>query len=68
MRGTVLPKLPSRIKGRLSLTRRLRALILASHRYGRGRAVTPADVQFAARLIDGLTGTLNSVERDGADQ
>jgi hypothetical protein len=61
MRGTRLPSAPSRIKGRASLIRRLRALLLASYRYGRHRAATHDDVLFSARLIDGLTATLDAV-------
>src|SRR5688572_448148 len=62
MRGTTLPRLPSRIKGRLSLLRRLRALTIAAHRFDRGRARTPEDIRFAACLIDGLTATLRTVD------
>jgi hypothetical protein len=61
MRGTILPSSPSRIKGRASLVRRLRALLVASHRFGRHRAVTRDEVQFAAQLVDGLTATLATV-------
>lgn len=62
MRGTILPSSPSRIKGRASLVRRLRALLVASHRFGRHRAVTRDEVQFAAQLVDGLGATLAAVE------
>jgi hypothetical protein len=62
----VLPVLPSRIKGRASLLRRLRALLIAAHRFGRGRAQTPDDLRFAAALIDGLTSTLVAVDPAGA--
>lgn len=57
-----LPSAPSRIKGKASLLRRLRALLLASHRYGRHRAASHDEVMFAARLIDGLTSTLQAVD------
>lgn len=57
MRGTALPALPSRVKGRASLVRRLRDLLIAAHRFDRGRARTAEDRAFAARLIDGLTET-----------
>lgn len=62
MRGTRLPSLPSRIRGRASLLRRLRALLLAAHKFGRGRACTPDDLAFAAQLIDGLTSTLAAAD------
>jgi hypothetical protein len=62
MRGTILPSSPSRIKGRASLVRRLRALLIASHRFGRHRAATRDEVLFAAQLIDGLTATLAAIE------
>ena len=62
MRGTPLPVVPSRIKGRPSLLRRLRALLVAAHRYGRHRAVSRDDQRFAARLVDGLTVTLRAVD------
>ena len=63
-----MPRLPSRIKGRQSLTRRLRALILAVVRFDRGRACTPHDRVFSARLLDGLRATLAAVTSDrGAD-
>jgi hypothetical protein len=47
--------LPSRVQGRAALVRRLRGLLVATHRYGRGRARTRADIVWAARMIDGLT-------------
>lgn len=62
MRGTVLPVLPSRIKGRASLLRRLRALVIATDRFGRGRARSREDFDFAGRLRDGLTATLATVD------
>mgnify|MGYP001552942486 CR=1 FL=1 len=71
MRGTILPSSPSRIKGRASLLRRLRSLLIASHRFGRHRAATRDEVLFAARLIDGLTATRATVApltpRPGSD-
>jgi hypothetical protein len=66
MRGVSLPTFPSRIRGRDSLLRRLRGLTIAAHRFGRGRARSRADQLFAARLIDGLTRTLEAVDPAGA--
>jgi hypothetical protein len=60
-------RMVSRIKGRPSLERRLRGLLIAAHRFARARAVTAADRDFAIRLLDGLTSTLHHVERTGAD-
>ena len=62
MRGTVLPTMPSRIKGRASLLRRLRRLTVAAHRFGQHRAATADEVLFATRLLDGLTSTLQEVD------
>jgi hypothetical protein len=63
MRGTALPSAPSRIKGRASLVRRLRALLIAAHRFGQHRAVTPSELAFAGCLVEGLMATLETVER-----
>jgi hypothetical protein len=62
MRGARLDRLPSRIKGRASLLRRLRALTIAAHRFARGRAYAPDDRHFAILLLDGLTTTLARVD------
>ncbi|MCC7034017.1 MAG: hypothetical protein IT179_14435 [Acidobacteria bacterium] len=51
-----------RIKGRPALVRRLRGLLLAVHRYGRHRASTDRDRQWAAHLIDHLTATLATAD------
>lgn len=64
MRGVHCDFGPSRIRGRQSLLRRLRALIVASYRYGAHRAATHKDRQFAGRLFDGLKQALDAVERD----
>ena len=56
---------PSRISGQAALVRRLRLLLLAAHRYGRGRARSPAEVRWAARLIDALTAALEGAEPGG---
>jgi len=50
--------LVSRIPGRQALERRLRGVLIAVHRFARGRAMTAADVQWCARAIDGLTTAL----------
>jgi hypothetical protein len=66
VRGTLLPAaLPSRIRGRQSLTRRLRALLVSAVRFDRGRAQTPDDRRFSAALIDGLTATLATLDGPG---
>lgn len=62
MRGTALPSAPSRIKGRASLVRRLRALLIAAHRFGQHRAVTVSELAFAGRLVEGLNATLTAAE------
>jgi hypothetical protein len=62
MRGTTLPSSPSRIKGRASLLRRLRALVIAAHRFGRHRTATREDCAFAGALVDGLTALLHTVD------
>ena len=66
MRGVDLPRLPSRIKGRDSLLRRLRHLLVAAVRYDAARARTADDRAFAAALVDGLTSTLRAVDPAGA--
>jgi hypothetical protein len=53
-------RIPRRITGRPALERRCRALLLAIHRFGRGRATTRPDVLWAARAIDSLTVLLDS--------
>lgn len=64
MRGTRTDFVPSRIRGRRSLLRRLRALLLAGVRFGQHRACSPTDRDFSHRLVDGLSSTLAAVERD----
>lgn len=61
MRGTLLPAMPSRIKGQGHLVHRLRRLTLIAYRYARGRARTRAEQRWAATLIDGLEDTLRAV-------
>jgi hypothetical protein len=58
MRGVDLPSLPSRIKGRYSLERRLYGLLRATWRFAQGRATSPEDRAWSARMIDGLTALL----------
>jgi cephalosporin-C deacetylase-like acetyl esterase len=50
--------LHSRIRGRAALERRARALLIAIHRYGRGRQLAAGDLDWAARAIDQLTMVL----------
>jgi hypothetical protein len=47
-----------RTVGRPAIERSTRALLIRVHRFGRHRATSPANVQFAARWIDGLTALL----------
>lgn len=51
-----------RVKGRAALTRRLRALLVAVHRFGRARATTPDDLQWTAHLLDTLTAALDAAD------
>ena len=55
-------RLVSRVKGRPALERRLRALVIAVHRFGRQRARTVEDLQWTARVLDALSAAL-----DGSD-
>lgn len=48
----------SRIKGRPALVRRLRGLLIAVHRFGRGRARSREDVAWTAVVLDGLVDVL----------
>jgi hypothetical protein len=52
----------SRIKGKPAMVRSLRGLLLRVHRYGRGRARTPADITWTARVLDALRETLAAAE------
>lgn len=52
----------SRIKGRPALVRRLRGLLVAVHRYGKGRARTPEEVRWAAKMLDRLQHALDGAE------
>jgi hypothetical protein len=61
MRGVTLPSVPSRIRGRAALLRRLHGLARAAWRFGQHRARTPDEQHFAAVLLDGLTATLAAV-------
>ena len=58
MRGTRLPALPSRIRGRQSLIRRLQRLRIAAEHYAQGRVRTPAEARWACALVDGLDDLL----------
>lgn len=50
--------LRSRLTGQAALIRRVRLLLIAVHRFGRGRVRTRAERQWAAKMIDGLTALL----------
>ena len=57
-------RMHSRVKGRPALVRRIRSLLIAVHRYARGRHCTRADQRWAARVIDGLTVLLQEGSAD----
>jgi hypothetical protein len=57
-------KLHSRIRGRAALERRMRALLIAVHRFARGRATAPAELRWCARVIDSLSAVL-ALEHSG---
>jgi hypothetical protein len=52
----------SRIKGRPALVKRLRALLIAVHRFGNRRAHTASDVLWCATLLDALTSALAAAD------
>ena len=58
VRGVDGRRLHTRIKGRQALVRRLRGLLVAVHRFGRGRARTREELAWYARTIDALTAAL----------
>lgn len=60
-------RLHSRVTGRAALVRSLRGLLIRGHRFGESRARTRDDLRWAARLVDGLTATLDTVTRDSHD-
>lgn len=49
-----------RVRGRAALTRRLGGLLIATHRFARARATTPADRAWAARMLDVLQTALSA--------
>ena len=56
----------SRVKGRLSIERRIRALLISVHRYARHRARKGSDLRWSAVLIDSLTSALEvAASHDG---
>ena len=60
--------LRSRVTGRAQIVRRLRLLLVAVHRFGRGRARTRADQRWAALVIDGLTALLQEGTSDATNK
>jgi hypothetical protein len=50
--------LVTRVKGRQALERRVRALLIAVHRFARCRATSRDDLRWCARTIDGLEALL----------
>jgi hypothetical protein len=65
MRGVRVEVL-HRIKGKSTLIRSVRGLLLRVHRYGRGRARTPGDVRWAARALDALDRALSVMDESDA--
>lgn len=59
--------LASRIRGKDSICRRLRALLIAIHRYGRVRARTRDDLEWAGHVIARLEAVLETAEGHGND-
>ena len=55
-------RLPSRVRGRQTLERRIRALIIAVGRFSRLRTLTAGDAHWAARAIDELRELLPGTE------
>lgn len=55
--------LRSRVTGRAQLVRRIRLLLVAVNRFGRGRARSRADLHWAAVAIDRLTELLEEGAR-----
>jgi hypothetical protein len=53
----------SRIRGRDSIIRSLRLLLIRVHRFGNRRARLAEDLAWAARMIDALTGVLEIGEK-----
>jgi hypothetical protein len=53
----------SRVKGRAALTRRLRGVLVAVHRYDRLRA-TDDERHWTARVIDALTVAVRVADTD----
>lgn len=56
----------TRVTGRPALLRRLRALLVAAHRFARHRATTAADRDWSIQVLDGLTSTLQAADPAGA--
>jgi hypothetical protein len=50
----------SRLRGRPAIVKSIRSLLIRVSRFGRGRAITPADVAWACRVADGLAGVLRA--------
>jgi hypothetical protein len=65
MRELLGVHLPSRVRGRAALLRRLRALLVAVHRFGGHRASTHDDQRWAALVIDALTATVDVADPAG---
>ena len=63
MSGPNHSRLHSRIGGRQALERRLRAVVIATHRFANGRARSAKDVLWCARVIDTLSELLPTEPR-----
>jgi hypothetical protein len=57
-------RLPHRIVGRASLEKRVRALLIALHRYGQHRAQSPQDVAWCSHLVVLLETALDVTRRE----
>jgi hypothetical protein len=56
---------------RQAIERSIRALMIRTHRFGRHRATSPENVQWAAKMVDGLTVLLEPAPSgftDGEDE
>ena len=49
-----------RVRGKDAIVTSLRSLLIRTARYGRCRAVSPADCRWAATVFDRLTATLHA--------
>jgi hypothetical protein len=55
-----------RVKGKATLCRSARSLVLRVHRYGLARARTPAEIRWTARALDALDLALSVMDESDA--